>query len=193
MNGKRWLVCGVCILVVGAVLIVLCGRLGLLPEKTYTAEDFGIERVTSPTDCNQNGVDDYTDILLGARQDARRHPRYHSAYYAGGYPPEDEGVCTDVVWRAFAHAGYSLKDLVDADIAANIGEYPRVEGRPDPNIDFRRVKNLKVYFERNATALGQTKPGRRSLSHPQRGAAQTGGGRPAKLPSANADIGSLSI
>lgn len=153
MNGKRWLVCGICILVVGAVLIVLCGRLGLLPEKTYTAEDFGIERVTSPTDCNQNGVDDYTDILLGARQDARRHPRYHSAYYAGGYPPEDEGVCTDVVWRAFAHAGYSLKDLVDADIAANIGEYPRVEGRPDPNIDFRRVKNLKVYFERNATAL----------------------------------------
>lgn len=97
MNGKRWLVCGICILVAGAVLIVLCGRLGLLPEKTYTAEDFGIERVTSPTDCNQNGVDDYTDILLGARQDARRHPRYHSAYYAGGYPPEDEGVCTDVV------------------------------------------------------------------------------------------------
>ena len=75
------------------------------------------------------------------------------SYYAGGYPPEDEGVCTDVIWRAFARAGYSLKDLVDADIAENIGEYPRVEGRPDPNIDFRRVKNLRVYFERNATVL----------------------------------------
>lgn len=153
MNGKRWLACGICILAAGVAVLVLCGRLGLLPERTYTAEDFGIERVVSPTDCNQNGVDDYTDILLGAREDARRHPRYHSAYYAGGYPPEDEGVCTDVIWRAFARAGYSLKDLVDADIAANIEEYPRVEGRPDPNIDFRRVKNLRVYFERNATVL----------------------------------------
>lgn len=28
-----------------------------------------------------------------------------------------------------------------------------MEGKPDPNIDFRRVPNLKVYFERNAQSL----------------------------------------
>ena len=31
--------------------------------------------------------------------------------------------------------------------------YPRVNGQPDSNIDFRRVPNLKVYFDRNAICL----------------------------------------
>lgn len=125
----------------------------LIPQKTYTAEDFGIETVISQNDQNGNGIDDYTDIMLGARADAKNKPRYKSAYYAGGYPPANEGVCTDLVWRAFLNAGYSLKDMVNADIAANIEAYPRVNGKPDPNIDFRRVPNLKVFFDRNATSL----------------------------------------
>ena len=76
-----------------------------------------------------------------------------SAYYAGGYPPDNEGVCTDVIWRAFQNAGYSLKDMVDEDIKNNVELYPRVNGIPDTNIDFRRVPNLKVYFDRNAISL----------------------------------------
>ncbi len=126
---------------------------GILPRRTYHASDFGIETVESSCDANQNGVDDYRDILLGARKDANNRPRYKSAYYAGGYPPDSEGVCTDVIWRAFQNAGYLLKDMVDADIASDVDAYPRVAGRPDPNIDFRRVPNLKVFFERNAVSL----------------------------------------
>lgn len=122
-------------------------------KKYYSAEDFGIAAVKSRKDKNNNGVDDYTDILLGARADAENRPVYRSAYYKGGYPPEGEGVCTDVVWRAFRNAGYSLKDMVDADIANNTSSYPRVNGSPDPNIDFRRVPNLRVFFERNALSL----------------------------------------
>ncbi|MBP1744708.1 MAG: hypothetical protein H6Q58_1686 [Firmicutes bacterium] len=122
-------------------------------KKYYLAEDFGIATVKSSKDQNKNGVDDYTDILLGARADAENRPVYRSAYYQGGYPPEVEGVCTDVVWRAFRNAGYNLKDMVDADIAENTASYPRVNGSPDPNIDFRRVPNLKVFFERNAVSL----------------------------------------
>lgn len=72
---------------------------------------------------------------------------------AGGRPPDDRGVCTDVVWRAFAAAGYDLKAMVDADIAADPSLYPRTGGIPDPNIDFRRVKNLKVFFDRYALTL----------------------------------------
>ena len=34
-------------------------------------------------------------------------------------PPDTEGVCTDVIWRAFKNAGYSLKDMVDEDIKNN--------------------------------------------------------------------------
>lgn len=103
-------------------------------------------------DFNGNGIDDYTDILLGARQDAENYPRYDPAYFSG-YPPEDAGVCTDLVWRAFKSAGYDLKSMVDKDIAANTSKYPRVEGRPDPNIDFRRTANLKVFFECHAQVL----------------------------------------
>ncbi|MBC2722538.1 MAG: DUF1287 domain-containing protein [Desulfosporosinus sp.] len=92
-------------------------------------------------------------MVAGAKAEVKRKPQYRSAYYQGGYPPESEGVCTDVVWRAFRDAGYDLKSLVDQDISANIEEYSRVEGKPDPNIDFRRVPNLIVFLRRNAQEL----------------------------------------
>ena len=120
---------------------------------TYTAEDFGIETVVSKTDYDNDGIDDYTDILQGAKIEAENKPTYKSAYYSGGYPPDNEGVCTDVIWRALKNAGYTLKDMVDRDIKNNVSKYPRVAGKPDPNIDFRRVPNLKVYFERNHIVL----------------------------------------
>lgn len=104
-------------------------------------------------DQDNDGVKDLADILAGARADAANKPRYHSAYYAGGYPPWDEGVCTDVVWRALLHAGYNLKDMIDKDIRENIELYPRVGTRAEPNIDFRRVPNLISFFERHSTVL----------------------------------------
>ena len=119
----------------------------------YYAKDFGIEVLKSKNDEDGDGIDDYTDILEGAKLEAERKPRYKSEYYVGGYPPDDEGVCTDVIWRALKNAGYSLKEMVDEDIKKNVEKYPRVEGKPDPNIDFRRVPNLKVYFERNQISL----------------------------------------
>lgn len=120
---------------------------------SYFAEDFGITVLISKNDQDNDGIDDYTDILQGAKIEAENKSKYKSAYYLGGYPPEDEGVCTDVIWRALKNAGYLLKDLVDEDIKENIQEYPRVQGKPDPNIDFRRVPNLKKYFERNQITL----------------------------------------
>ena len=54
--------------------------------------------------------------------------------------------------EAFKNAGYCLKDMVDMDVASHVEDYPRVE-KPDPNIDFRRVKNLRVYFEKYAISL----------------------------------------
>ena len=125
----------------------------ILNGKVYYASDFGIEILISKTDYDNDGIDDYTDILQGAKIEAENKPKYKSAYYSGGYPPDDEGVCTDVIWRALKNAGYSLKDMVDEDIKNNIEEYPRVGGKPDPNIDFRRVPNLIVYFERNHILL----------------------------------------
>ena len=122
-------------------------------KRTYTDNDFNIETIISSTDYDNDGIDDYSDILQGAKIEAEKKTKYKSAYYAGGYPPDTEGVCTDMVWRALKNAGYLLKDMVDEDIKNNVDEYPRVNGKPDPNIDFRRVPNLKVYFERNQISL----------------------------------------
>lgn len=124
----------------------------LVPQKHYDAKDFGIETVKSSVDFNQNGVDDYTDIMLGARKDAQNHPKYDGKYIDGGYPPDDIGVCTDVVWRAFKNAGYSLKDMVDRDIENRREAYSRID-KPDTNIDFRRVKNLNIFFKEYAISL----------------------------------------
>lgn len=135
------------------VLILLILFLYHNNKTVYYAEDFGITTIKSESDKDADGIDDYTDILLGARAEAERKPTYKSEYYAGGYPPDTEGVCTDVIWRALRDAGYTLKDMVDEDIAQNVSEYPRVQGKPEPNIDFRRVPNLKVYFQRNHITL----------------------------------------
>lgn len=143
------------ILLTSAILIFLLNHSSILPvsQEIYYAEDFGITTLKSKIDFDGDGIDDYTDIMLGARKDAENRPTYKSAYYSGGYPPDNEGVCTDVVWRSFKNAGYNLKDLIDEDIKNNTDAYPRVEGKPDPNIDFRRVPNLISFFARNATSL----------------------------------------
>lgn len=136
-----------------AIIIIACLIIYWLPpKKIYYGKDFDIEPITT-IDCNQNGIDDYQDIVIGARKDANNHVKYKSAYYAGGYPPSDEGVCTDMVWRAFQEAGYDFKNMIDSDIQLAKEEYYALDKVPDPNIDFRRVGNLKVYFERNAEVL----------------------------------------
>ena len=140
------------ILLITWFIISILNYFNLIPKKSYTASDFGIETIKSNIDYDNDGIDDYTDIMLGARKDAQNMPKYKSAYYAGGYPPDNEGVCTDLVWRALKNAGYSLKELVDEDIKNNLSSYEKIE-KPDPNIDFRRVYNLKVFFDRNTNKL----------------------------------------
>lgn len=143
---------------IGAVVLAAAGVLlwadywNLLPVRTYRVEDFGIETLYATVDYNHNGFDDYTDLLLGAKQDAVNRPDYNDAYFVGGYPPDEVGVCTDVIWRAFRYAGYCLKDMVDRDIAARPEAYPAIE-EPDSNIDFRRVRNLHVFFDTYAISL----------------------------------------
>lgn len=126
--------------------------IGIIKEKYYTAEDFGIVTIYSDIDYNNNGIDDYTDIVNGAIKEGLKRPKYHSAYYDGGYPPDDEGVCTDLIWRSLKYAGYDLKSLVDQDILENKESYPKITNI-DSNIDFRRVYNLHVFLERNTISL----------------------------------------
>lgn len=130
----------------------LCYLFNVVPQRSYLAATFGIEPVQSLVDQNKNGIDDYTDFLHGAKVDAQNHPQYDGRYWEEGYPPESMGVCTDVIWRAFREAGYDLRAMVDQDITAYPEDYPWII-TPDSAIDFRRVKNLAVFFERYAQSL----------------------------------------
>ena len=149
---KKSIIAIIVILIIAILAVLILNYLNLIPKEAYTAEDFGITTLKSSVDYDNDGIDDYTDIMLGARADAENMPTYKSAYYEGGYPPDTEGVCTDLVWRAFKNAGYSLKELVDIDIQENQHRYKKIEV-PDPNIDFRRVYNLKAFFENNSENL----------------------------------------
>ena len=150
--GKKKIIISVIIVIFIISVLLILSYFNILPKKTYSAEYFGIKTIYSDVDYNNNGIDDYTDILLGARLDAENHPTYDGAYQSGGYPPDDIGVCTDVVWRAFKNAGYSLRAMVDKDIENRPEAYKNIE-KADSNIDFRRVKNLKVFFEEYGVSL----------------------------------------
>lgn len=75
---------------------------------------------------------------------------HSNGYYAGGEPPLPTGVCTDVISRAFSGAGVDFRSLVHSDIVRNPSLYPNAG---DANIDYRRVKNLKVFLDRKAIVL----------------------------------------
>ena len=151
MNVKRLLI-PTLLLSLALLFVFFLRHHRLFPLQHGDGSCFGITSVQSSMDYNNNGLDDYTDFLMGARQDAKTHPTYDPAYWDGGYPPEDIGVCTDVVWRAFRQAGYSLRGMVDQDIQNRPDAYPHVAVR-DNNIDFRRVPNLHEFFRTHGVTL----------------------------------------
>lgn len=130
----------------------LNSKLHFIKGKVYTNKDFTIPVLEAKTDKDDDGVEDYKDIVLSARKYIETKPKYKSKYYIGGYPTDHYGTCTDVIWNAFKGAGYSLKDLVDEDILLNQNRYPHIK-KVDPNIDFRRVKNLDIFFKNHAKVL----------------------------------------
>lgn len=89
--------------------------------------------------------------------------RYDPAYVRLAYPmgdvPEDRGVCTDVIIRAYRSAfGVDLQQRVHEDMRAAFADYPKIWGlaRPDSNIDHRRVPNLERFLDRRKSALPVT-------------------------------------
>ena len=135
--------------------VIVCGIifniLFLHNGTMYSNRDFSIEDYTSTVDKDGDGIDDQTDILLSTREYLATNPQYKSEYYENGYPNGKYGVCTDVVGFALKNAGYDLMTLLYDDVNAHPDDYDIEE--PDKNIDFRRVKNLIVYFRHTAISL----------------------------------------
>lgn len=123
----------------------------VIPHKKYDNTYFKIENYISKTDKDLDGIDDQTDILNSVREYIKTKPKYKSKYYSTGYPSDNYGTCTDVVAFGLLDAGYDLRELVNIDIKNNKEKYDI--DIIDKNIDFRRVNNLKIYFDNNAISL----------------------------------------
>lgn len=100
-------------------------------------------------------------MLDGAIAQAGVTTSYDPSYVALGYPggdvPEQTGVCSDVVVRAFRKAGIDLQKEIHEDMKAARSDYPtKWGGTLDSNIDHRRVLNLMAYFRRQGKSLPVT-------------------------------------
>lgn len=151
MNKRSKVVLIIILLVVISLITYLLYLFNYIPHKKYNNADFDIQQYVSHVDMDNDGIDDQTDILNKVKEYIKTKPKYKSKYYDTGYPNDEYGVCTDVVAFGLKGAGYDLMELVNRDIEENKTRY-NIE-KVDKKIDFRRVRNLNVYFKNNAISL----------------------------------------
>lgn len=148
---KKKIILSLIILISTSAIIYVLYIFNIVPHKKYSNQDFNIETYISRVDKDNDGIDDQTDILNNVKKYISTNPKYKSKYYETGYPNDEYGVCTDVVAFGLKDAGYDLMELVHEDIKNNEEDY-NIE-QIDKKIDFRRVKNLNVYFKNNSISL----------------------------------------
>ncbi len=164
MKRSKKLFFGIFILVL--LLVILQEHYGdrldltIITDKLDLGPTCQVPLLISSEDRNGNNIPDALDLVQGAHREVERGTLYDASYYAGGYPPEDKGCCTDVIWRAFEVAGYDFKAMLDEDIKSCPEAYGVTGKQPDPDIDFRRVKNLQIFFKRYGQEFTtEVKPG----------------------------------
>lgn len=145
------------------VLALNCHRAGTGPELHQEAgppaSDTSSSDIESAPDQGAQVLPDHIRLAKAAEARTRLHVTYDPAYVALDYPmgdvPDDRGVCTDLVIRAYRAIGHDLQMLVHEDMTPNFAAYPDIWGlsRPDPNIDHRRVPNLETFFTRNGARV----------------------------------------
>jgi len=98
-------------------------------------------------------------LVAAANERTTHEVEYDGSYFKLDYPngdvPAEKGVCTDEVIRSYRALGIDLQKEVHEDMKANFSRYPTKFGlrTTDPNIDHRRVPNLRVFFERKGKSL----------------------------------------
>ncbi len=98
-----------------------------------------------------------TAAIERTHHSVRYDPAYVHIAYPGGDVPQDTGVCSDEIIRAYRAVGVDLQKEVHEDMEQNFSAYPRkwrwILSKPDTNIDHRRVPNLMVFFQRKGLSL----------------------------------------
>jgi uncharacterized protein YijF (DUF1287 family) len=101
-------------------------------------------------------------LIMGAKDQLDKTLVYNPAYkkipYPNGDIPLKEGVCTDVIIRAFRSLNIDLQRLIHEDMIKNKSKYPNSWGvsKIDSNIDHRRVPNLMAFFKSIAKVVNES-------------------------------------
>jgi uncharacterized protein YijF (DUF1287 family) len=129
-----------------AVVVAVCSFCApaqVTSARTQPRQDFLRRLASAATERTKNTV--------------RYDPAYVRIPYPGGDVPAGTGVCTDEVIRSYRAVGVDLQKEVHEDMVQNFATYPRkwkwISGKPDSNIDHRRVPNLMVFFGRKGERL----------------------------------------
>lgn len=113
----------------------------LSPADPVTAETFSLSLVKAAIERTKHVV------------------RYDGSYRKMSYPmgdvPDDVGVCSDLIIRAYRALSIDLQKLVHVDMLRYFHKYPGLWNlkQADRNIDHRRVPNLQKFFERHGKVL----------------------------------------
>lgn len=85
-------------------------------------------------------------------------PAYRKLDFPRGDVPQNTGVCTDVVIRAYRLQNIDLQQLINVDMKASFSAYPNIWGlkTTDKNIDHRRVPNIETFLARHGQTLSTT-------------------------------------
>ncbi|HSD36385.1 MAG TPA: DUF1287 domain-containing protein [Rhodocyclaceae bacterium] len=99
------------------------------------------------------------DLVTAARERTAHQEVYDGSYRTIGYPlgdvPDDRGVCTDLIIRAYRRLGVDFQVLIHEDMVRHFTAYPAAWGmrQPDRNIDHRRVPNMQTFLARAGASV----------------------------------------
>ena len=84
------------IIIIFCIMVLILLNKMVLVKEYYKASDFNIKTVYSKVDYNKNGIDDYSDFLLGAKKIKGKNSSYE-----------------ELMIKVFQYAGYNLDKMVD--------------------------------------------------------------------------------
>lgn len=162
-RGRFWVVVIASLLALGVTGVWSVSRFVRFEDYLPWAE--GKEawlEVAEPRPIPEDAAEIASLVLEGARAEAVKQTPYIMEYREIAYPmgdvPEGTGVCTDLIVRAFRHAGIDLQEQIHEDRLARLEAYPKPKyfwqsNDANPNIDHRRCRNMQVWFAEFAEEL----------------------------------------
>lgn len=147
--------------VIGLIAMAIAFWFGrpLLPFLKATQESVSTEQaallISSLAGSGRPGDTLAAAALAHSREPVTFDGAYYQISYPGGDIPPGKGNAADVIVRAYRRTGIDLQKEVHEDMKSDFRLYPQLWGAlgPDPNIDHRRVANLRRFFERKGTTI----------------------------------------